>query len=330
MARMSFAVIFALTLGSALQAQPAPIDPPVAGRPVDFSNIVGRYEVKASAAPTIVPVEKSILLKIEIIGQGPAKYEPTRSSLKLIPASWENDFYIHDMPNEDRVMRDQNTWLFVYRLKPKNAMVKAIPLITLHYYDPTQPEKNRFQREYAGPIPLTVTPKLEPDSTIVTVDAVPESFYARAGRDEVLGLTPRYELDVNRCIAWLVFPPLFGWFTIWLYGRVRPDRKELTRRHQKGAAKRALARLATASPWNVVASYLQERLDFPALDAAPKEVADFLTRRGFARSLCRQSQAFFEACDSARFTDSFGAMRCLSQEAARLIDALEADPCVRA
>ena len=51
MARTLFALAIFAILASAVGAQTAPIDPPIAGRPIDFSNIVGKYELKVSAAP---------------------------------------------------------------------------------------------------------------------------------------------------------------------------------------------------------------------------------------------------------------------------------------
>jgi len=316
---------FSLTVTPTAHAQ----DPPIAGRPVDFSNIVGRYEIKASAAPTVVHVEESILLKIEIVGTGDTNYEPKRSSLKLIPATWESDFYIQDMPADDRVMRDAKTWLFVYRLKPKHVNVTAIPLITLHYYDPKQPEKNRFQKEYGGPIPITVTPKPDPPPDDRVDILLPESFYERAASDEVLRATPRYALDLYRMSAWLALPPLIAWIAVWAYRRSHLDRQERARRTHNEAAKRALAQLPSLAPWTVLANYLQQRFDFPASDGTPTEVAMFLKRRGFALSLCGECRAFLEACDAARFAKAGAIMNRLSHEAESLIHALEADPCAR-
>lgn len=329
MARYLLALILVSESISLVHAQPAPIDPPIAGRPVDFSNIVGNYEIKVSAAPTVVPVEESIILRVEIIGEGPNKYQPKRSSLKIIPTSWENDFYILEMPAEDRVMRDEKTWLFVYRLKPRNVHVTAIPLMTLHYYDPTQSEKRRFQKAYGGPIPISVTSKPEPPPIVAPDIAVPESFYERASVADVGRSTPLYGLDVNRLIAWLALTPIAGVFAVWVYRRIHPGQNERARQHHNQAFQRALAQLMTAPAWNVVASYLRERFEFAALDATPAEVAAFLKRRGFALSLCRQGRAFIEACDAVRFTQGeIGASR-LAEDAERLIRALEADPCTR-
>ena len=59
-----------------LSGQPAPIDPPLVNRPDAFSNVVGKYNLRVTAAPTDVRVEEPILLRVTITGDGAAKYEP--------------------------------------------------------------------------------------------------------------------------------------------------------------------------------------------------------------------------------------------------------------
>src|SRR5262245_23101711 len=98
---LTTALLLALLDPATLPAQPA-VDPPVAGRPAQFSNIVGSYAISASAAPTEVPVEEPTTLRVTITGSGPAKYQPSRKSLHLFPDRWANDFYVEPVPSEDR------------------------------------------------------------------------------------------------------------------------------------------------------------------------------------------------------------------------------------
>src|SRR5215212_4913274 len=93
-------VLFCHTTGL---AQSPSIDPPLTGRPPDFSNIVGKYELHASASPVEVEVEQPIMLHIQISGEGPAKYEPRREHLRLFPESWDRDFYVEEMRDDQRV-----------------------------------------------------------------------------------------------------------------------------------------------------------------------------------------------------------------------------------
>jgi hypothetical protein len=111
-----------------------------------------------------------------------------------------------------------------------------------------------------------------------------------------------------------------------------PDGSRNKNRLRNEAARHALAALhgGRESPWSVVCRYLRERLDFPAVEPTPREVARFLKRRGFALERCAQSEAFLQACDAVQFTGgSAVAAKSLAEEAATLIESLEADPCVR-
>src|SRR5262245_55141367 len=94
-------------------AQKTPDDPrfPVTDRPVEFSNSVGKDNIKDTADPTDLQVEQSITLRIQIIGEGRKEYEPNRKHLRLFPDSWKNDFYVQEMQDKHEVIRDRKTWL---------------------------------------------------------------------------------------------------------------------------------------------------------------------------------------------------------------------------
>src|SRR5262245_35648983 len=81
-------------------AQRPSIDPPIAGRPDAFSNIVGKYTIDISVEPATTYLEEPITLRVQIKGAGPAKYEPARKSLQILP-DWMDDFYVENVPDED-------------------------------------------------------------------------------------------------------------------------------------------------------------------------------------------------------------------------------------
>ena len=236
------AIWFCLCLPGAAFAQPPSMDPPLVGRPDGFSNIVGKYAIQVSAEPTEVHVEEPITLRIRIIGSGPAKYEPNRTRLNLFPG-WDDDFYVQELRDEHRVDRDQKTWLFVYRLKPKHAKVSAIDGIKLLYYDPTIASKQKFVTMPAEPIKIAVKPK-PPDSGPETPIAVPDSFFEHVPAAEVLArpwsLT---ELARDIVIVLLIVGILAGLLVGCSASRSRHDRRD-------DAAQRAHAALhnGTESP----------------------------------------------------------------------------------
>lgn len=318
--------LLSFLLGPPLLAQ----DPPLAGRPAQFSDIVGTYTIQAAAAPTTVPVEEPIALRVTIAGNGPAKYRPERQRLKLFPESWARDFYIEAVPAADRVVPEAGSWEFVYRLRPRRQGITAIDGIKLVSYRPPAGNRpGRYQTAYAEPIAITVTPRpagpAVPDD--LPVRTAPASFYELPDAAAVRAPWPTPAAPPAwLLVAALVGPPLLailgviGW-----RGRFARSR----RRPRSLAARRARQALAGAEPvWTVLAGYLRERFDWPIAEPTPAEVRQRLRRHGVARPIAGQAAALLEACDAARFAQpSAGDAAALRHDAERLIQALEDELC---
>src|SRR4051812_4520755 len=188
MVRCSLFIAVWLATGPVPVAAQPTSAPPLAGRPAQFSNVVGRYSVSAAASPAEVRVEEPVTLRAPTRGSGPADSRPSRKHLKLFPERWASDFYVEPVPAEDRALPEQNTWEFVWRLRPQHRKVPAIDGIKLVYYEPGQSGAGKYQTDYAEPIALIVTaPRpaaLAPDN--VPVRMLPASFYEPPATDAVL------------------------------------------------------------------------------------------------------------------------------------------------
>lgn len=319
-----------------LGAQGPSIEPPLAGRPAHFSNVVGAYTIRASAEPIDVPVEEPIVLRVTITGRGPKKYQPDRKQLKLFPETWSREFYVEPVPDEDRLLPDDGTWVLVYRLRPKHQRVTAIDGIKLAYYQP--PNGNapgRFQTAYADAIAITVKPRLAVPEIRqdLPVRTAPASFYELPDLAAVQAPWP----GTPTMPAWLVCvvllaPPLLTIVGARWWRAYAPAGRERLRRETSLAARRALQSLQPAGKepvWVVFGTYLRERVAFPAEEATPAEVRRFLRKRGVGRPIAEKLAAFLGACDAARFAGHDAAsVAALHEEAGRLIHALEDDLCV--
>lgn len=316
------AIYLWLLLPAAALAQ---TDPPAAGRPVDFSGIVGQYTIEATAAPTTVHVEDPILLRVRISGRGPEKYQPRREALRLFPADWDDDFYVEPVPAEDRRDDGAGSWEFAYRLRPKHDRIEAIRGLKLVYYDPM---RRRYQSAYPeADMPLSVKPRpaLRTDWD-VAIHPAPASFYTLPPIDAgVTAAEPQLP-----AIWWLVLvalvPPaacLLGYHLVRHWSRSEAGARS-------PAAQHAFKELdAGSAAWLVVKDYLQARLGYPGAEVTPGDAAAFLKRRGLARPVCDQARMFFQACDAARFTPlANGATGALHSQALSLIRAVESDRCL--
>jgi hypothetical protein len=310
-------------------------EPPAAGRPENFSQLVGSYRLSDRLSADTVSVEDPVLLTVRIIGSGPAAYRPERSRLRLFPAGFDRDFYVKPLPEKDRYLGPEKTWEFHYELRPKRLGITKVPTLRLVYYDPTY---RRYQTSYAPAVPLTVRPRpqAQPPAEAAREFGGPAALYELVTGPAVLRREGAGWPGLPALIALVLAPPALCalWYVRWR--RRHPDAGRLARRRRSGAAEQALGALRALGRddggrvADVLAGYLRQRLDLPAAEPTPREAAGHLRRLGVSATLARRTADLFRACDVARFApapvdDDDG----LAGSAAQLILALEAEPCPR-
>lgn len=315
-------------------SQPHDPDPPLTGRPSNFSHIVGRYFIKAEAQPTEVFVEEPITLRVRIVGQGSPRFQPQRKNLHLFPDEVEENFFVEPVADQDRVLPDDNTWEFVYRLRPKTADVREIPGLRLIYY-PSMPGRRGYQTTYAEPIEIIVKPKPPPNPEgLLKVVQAPEQLYRIASGPDVLLVVQQQTWWTPTVLILLTLgPPLVGTVGFFIGRRLFPDRVRRSQLRRSRAARKAVRALGSAGSaqriLQVLTCYLVERLDFPASEPTPHEVAEFLRRKGLDPAALQEWSRFLAACDACRFAPgSKSAQGPRADEALRLISAVETDPCL--
>jgi len=313
-----------------LVGQPAVEAPPVAGRPPQFSRIVGSYRIEATAAPTQVIVEEPLQLRVRIVGQGPKEYQPQRKYLRIFPDDFANQYYVEDVPDQDRLLTEENAWEFVYRMRPKSTEVKFIPGLKLVYYHPA---RQKYATSFADAIPLTVQPPAQKvDMPPVKTIVAPPGFLELSSPGEV-GFW-----QIHRVPPWwvlllgLVLPPLFcfvvGWWWPRRYSRIATMQRS-------GSMQKVLDSLTkgTGTDDNVPATltgYLREKLHLSGLEPTPLEVVNRLRRLGATKAVVRDVQGLLETCDRARFQPHANIKADqLRQQAIGILHRLEAETCVR-
>ncbi len=334
--RCSFFIALAF-LSPKLRAQDADVDLP-AVTPPNFSQVAGKFRIISSAAPTEIEVEKPITLKVQIVGQGPKAYQPKREYLHIFPEGLAADFHLEAVPAEDKFMPEKGLWEFVYRLRPKNTGVDKIPSLRLLYF---APGSNKFQSSFAEEIPIKVRPALEAAKDLPPLKVVPAppGFYELAPVEEVLrDARPWFRAEPGLVLAFLAVPPALCLVWYRLGRRWHPTTAERRRLARSKAARLALSYLEKQAPdairtRAVLTDFLRQRLDLSAQEPTPAEVARHLKRLGVAKKTVAAWTAIFQTCDQYRFAPDAArrfapATQPLSLEAIRLIQTLEADPCV--
>src|SRR5262245_30420155 len=211
-------------------------EPPIAGRPENFSGAVGTFRIRMEAQPTELLRDETLTLTVTITADGPFTAPPKRPDLRTI-AAFSQAFHIEPLPEKPS---NGPEWQFVYRLRPRDVKVDAVPNLTLVYFKPskTPGAPGTFQYPTAPRIPITVK---EPAPATVTEEPpplkAPEAAYAIVESGAVLARpwsspVPEWVLLIGALLA----PPAMCmvWFLVWR--RMYPEAAKLTQQRRSRAA----------------------------------------------------------------------------------------------
>jgi hypothetical protein len=307
-------------------------EPPAAGRPEDFSGLVGTYEIDTRATPTHLRVLDPLTLTIKITEtSGKTSLAPERGGLHIFPPALRRDFYVEALPELRRP--DARSWEFAYRVKPKIGAVHQIPPLKLTYYDPRY---GKYQVMYSRSIPLMVEPPAHSQASPEKIQQPPEFVYhVQTGRTLLRRAERARVLSPLTLVFILLTPPVACaiWYVLWQ--RLRPDEARRARMLKSRAARHALRQLYSvrtagdAETATVVAEYLRQRLSLEVAEPTPADVWIHLRRARISPPLAGKVHEFFRACDASRFGPA--AQRngqALAAEAEQIIHAMEAEACL--
>jgi len=316
-----------LLLCGLLLGQPA-VEPPIAGRPTDWSGAIGGpYVVTMTAEPAQQEIadRETLTLQITVADGGSAGNlrdvkRPGLSKMEAYKA-----FAIEDLAesySENPPRRE-----FRYALRPRFAGVHEVPRLKFIYYSP---RAGRYQTTYSNsPTTMVVTPGVAPSSPAVPRE-VPDWMLEYATDNEIFGF-PRTELEYELhaiLFSWFGVPfarpeegggltimhtaavclPLLVcavWFAAWRRGH--PDAARMARISRSRAASVALRSLREPAPdpaaqiFTALADYLRARLGVSAVATSPTETAQALRRVSNSLPLVGSTVALLERCVAARF-----------------------------
>ncbi|HLN27157.1 MAG TPA: BatD family protein [Gemmataceae bacterium] len=315
-----------------------PVEPPIAGRPANFSGAIGTCRVTTHVNSTELQAEDPIHLTVRVIGSGSLADLP-RPDLRHLPA-FARQFHIENLA--DRSLGQENAREFDYLLRPKNSGVKEIPPLPFVFFKPgLVPDYKGYQTTYAPAILLTVksrarvTPKQiqGPDNSV----KAPDSIYTFAEGSTVLRHQRVFFLPGPFALAALLVLPIvpgLAWYVVWRYRF--PDEARMRQMKRSRAARQALKtlqRLDKTQPKDeapqaaaAVLGYLRNQLDFAPAEPTPSEVAALLKNAGSSMELIQKTRQFLEECEAARFAPGLHPQQNgWSGSAIRLVLGLEAE-----
>jgi hypothetical protein len=335
-ASMSFST-FLLGSGTG-RAQDEPGEPAVAGRPADYSGLVGSYQVATSANPTELSLDDPVTLTVTLTaatGSAPAPgTEPRRANLRAYTKSLANDFYLQDLPDAGPQHVGVQTWSFSCRLKLKRAGVSKVPALKLSYFDP---QFRKYQVAYARAIPLRVKAQAAakvPGESAEATDVPDQTYQVVTGPALLRSEQPaRWSSPASFCLLLLV-PPLLcaGGYGAWRLAN--PQGPRLARRKRSQAAQQAVKRFRGFQTDHqvrehaaVVVDYLRQRFGLSIAEPTPAEIHASVRRASISPRVAGQLADLFHRFDALRFAPQgqFEASQ-LEADAQNVIMALEAEP----
>lgn len=291
---------------------------PRAGRPADFSGLVGRYKIAVQATPTEMNVGDPITLTLRI--SGPSYLDNVELPPLENQAALARDFKI---PQEMAAgVVEGGAKSFTQTIRPNHSDVREIPPVELSYFDP---ETGRYATAATAAIPLTV--KGTRILTARDAEGLPGAGAIQSGiESREGGIGHNYEgPDVLvdqafgpnawlRSPAWLValgVPPLvyFGLLGFVLF--VRWKEADPAARRARRAFRQLSKDLGSLKAGNTdeyysavleaLRRYLGGKLALPAGAVTFADVRPSLEQRGVDEETIRTLGQLFERCEAGRY-----------------------------
>ena len=291
---------------------------PEVGKPPQFSGLVGRYTISASATPTKVNVGDPITLTIRVGGNPYLKPVPW-PALEQVP-ELANNFRI---PAEKASPVTENGYkTFTQTIRANNDTVTEIPTLSLAYFDP---QKGAYVVARTEPIKLEVAPtKVLTNADVEGTASGPINREVEAVRK---GLSANYygpEVLADQSFSLLSAALRPGYAVIWsipllallassllrVSRQTSPESLARKRRRQAATtAIRQLSSVAIADPGNrhellllAMRGYIGDRFDRVAASLTADECSQAILEVTGDAALAAQYRDLIAASEAARYS----------------------------
>lgn len=293
------------------------VSPPTKGRPNDYINAVGQFDMTASVTPDKVKVGDPITLTLRIQGTGSFE-DMTAPKLESIPAFADN-FKIYE--SSDKLTDGQME--FSWSMRPMNDKIKEIPAITASYFNV---DAGQYFQMKTKPIPLTV----EKGSTLLmtpTRNSNSENGSSDQDWKTSLGGVHANVTDVNLLreseinlmrspysfifVNGIVYTAFAALVIIVLLVRItRSSPAQVRRRHADSVALASIRQAKALTDPNeqldavvkAITTYAADRQNVPSAGLTTDEVIRLLRQDGCKNEdVLAQTRSILEVADAARF-----------------------------
>jgi hypothetical protein len=292
---------------------------PSKGRPARYSGLVGEYSMVAQATPTEVSVGDPITL--EVMVTGPDYLENVELPTLQAQGPLARDFKIPEEMAAGELRGRMK--VFTQTIRARNAAVKAVPSISLTYFNPAT---GSYETATTDPIPLAVR-----TARVVTARDAEGQQAAETGKEVTVfnkGIAYNYEdaavlENQERAMLWLVSDRGYS-FLLALPGmylllfaaliaarrqRRNPAEQQARKAHRelvknlKSISKRDGANIGRGYLLlgEALRRYLGDKLQLSAAALTYLDVAEHLQSRGVSKENMAVLKHILDQCEAHRF-----------------------------
>ena len=333
-----------------MRAEPVSINVkplPEEGRPPDFGDIVGAYDLDVTVAPKKLRVGDGITLTMVVSGQG---YIKAVTEPKL--ASEEGFKVYRSEVTQQQAIQGSGTVggtkTFKKIIEPQSDKIKQVPAVTFSFFDP---RTARYTTICRGPSPVEIAAAdvekpIQYRPIVIDHESKQE---VKIQTEDILPIMTSYSSFPNQAlrlyrrpgvIGFVAVPPLVLLVSLLVQRkreRLITDRGYARRRRAYAEGKKRLAEakrlLKRGEPNQVyaalsqaLATFIADKVDRPPASISPSSVCDLLSSAGADEGTIAQVREALESCDRARFSAAAqppDKLRRDRQGVARLIHTLE-------
>ncbi len=316
---------------------------PENGRPANFANAVGSFNLTSSIDKTKVATGEAVDLRIKLEGRGNLKMIP---DIALPPMP---DFTIYSSksaanvrPFEGNQIGGDKTWEYV--IVPKAPGEQTIPSLSFSYFDP---ERQRYETVATQALNLTAVRGADGGNTVLGLSGINKQNLTRQGTDINFIKLSADDLAVNRRLGynslWLLLLaalPLALNVGIYLYQKERSkESMNLAWARSRKARRVALDRLRKAEKAGrseprrfydeaaaALSGYLANKFNLPEIAVTGDSLERTLAERSVAQDTVLETVSCLRECDFGRFVPasvSDDGILALAGRIRKVIDILE-------
>jgi tetratricopeptide (TPR) repeat protein len=316
---------------------------PVAGRPPEFRNAVGSFNLTAGIDKTQAATGEAVALRVKLEGKGNLKMIPD-ISMPAIP-----DFTVYSSKRADSIraldgnqIGGDKTWEFV--IVPKAPGRQTIPALSFSFFDA---ERNAYETVSTTPLSLNVVQGTDNAASASLLSGSDKQNLIRRGTDiNFIKLSSgEWEQKTNPLyrsiwLWWIAAIPILMNAGIFLYQRQQSRNAEDTGALRSRRARRtALERLKAAEKLGrsdarqfydkaaaAFSGYLTDKFGMTEIELTGDNLERALTEKSIPRHIVEATRACLQECDYGRFVSasaSAGNTRELGARIRKNIDALE-------